>query len=324
MKFSVLDQVPVSRGDTVEDAIAKSIELAKLTEKWGYKRYWIAEHHNTAGLVSSSPEIMMTRLLSVTERIAVGSGGILLPLYSPYKIAENAKTMEAMFPGRVNIGIGNSPGGTERTRRALTDDGPNKLRDYTRMTEDLIGFMHNTLSQNHEFRSVKAGPRINHMPPLWTLGLTENGARRAAALGIGFVFGAFINPKHMVQALKTYYSEFKPSAVMSEPHAILCLFIICSETNEEAERHARTLDHWLLNVTYGRDTTIPSIEEVEQKHYSAKDLEIIRENRRRCIIGDPQKVKKALEQLPAVDEVMVICNVHDFEVKKKSYELLQQ
>ncbi|GGB05814.1 hypothetical protein GCM10007190_12300 [Macrococcus hajekii] len=324
MKFSVLDQIPLSRGDRPEQAIEKALELAHFTEQLGYTRYWVAEHHHTTGLISTSPEIMMTRLLSATERIEVGSGGILLPQYSPYKIAENAKLMEAMFPGRVNIGIGNSPGGTELTRRALTDDGESKLNDYSRMTEDLIGFMHNTLPNDHKFRTVKAAPRISHQPPVWTLGLTENGARCAAELGIGFVFGAFINPKHMKQSLDIYYDNFTPSVAMDKPHAILCVFVVCCETESEAERHAQTLDHWLLNVTYGRDTTVPSIEEIEKKSYTDKERTLIKENRKRCIIGDPEKVRRELEQLPEVDEVMVICNIHDFEVKKKSYELIQQ
>lgn len=323
MEFSVLDQVPLSRGDSPEEALEKSIELVKWTEQLGYKRYFVAEHHHTRGLISNSPDIMMTRLLSVTESIVVGSGGILLPQYSPYNIAERIQLIEAMFPGRVNLGVGNSPGGTELTRLALTDGGDSKLRDYTRMLTELIGFMHNSLPADHRFRSVKAGPRISHQPPVYTLGLTVNGARRAAKLGIGFVFGAFINPKHMHEALTTYYDEFQPSAVMEKPHAIICLFIICCETRAEAEQHAKILDHWLLNVTLGRDTTVPNAAEVAEKIYSEKERAIIQANRSRCIIGNTDDVKEALRQLPSADEIMVICNIHDFEAKKKIYKLIK-
>ncbi|ULG73333.1 LLM class flavin-dependent oxidoreductase [Macrococcus brunensis] len=323
MEFSVLDQVPLSRGDSPEEAIKKSIELIKWTEELGYKRYFVAEHHNTTGLISNSPDILMTRLLSATETIEVGSGGILLPQYSPFNIAERALLMESMFPGRVNIGVGNSPGGTELTRLALTDGADSKLSDYTTMLADLIGFMHNSLPVDHRFRRVKAGPRINHQPPVYTLGLTENGARRAAKLGIGFIFGAFINPKHMEQALKIYYNEFQPSVVMPKPQAIICIFIICCDTREEAKEHAKILDHWLLNVTYGRDTTVPTAAEVADKNYSEKELKVIQENRKRCIVGNKEDVKEALLKLPHADEIMVICNIHDFEAKKRSYELLK-
>lgn len=151
MKLSVLDQAPVSVGDSPEQTLQHTLELAKWTEKLGYHRYWVAEHHNTNGLVSTSPEIMMTRIASVTNQIRVGSGGILLPQYSPYKIAENAKTLEAFFPNRIDIGVGRSPGGSQVTRSALTDGLHKSLSDFPRQLTDLQGFLHNSLSDNHEF-----------------------------------------------------------------------------------------------------------------------------------------------------------------------------
>src|SRR5690625_442233 len=156
MKISVLDQAPVSSGDSPEKTLEHTLELAKWTEQLGYHRYWVAEHHNTTGLASSSPEIVMTRIASVTKCIRVGSGGILLPQYSPYKIAENAKTMAGFFPDRIDIGLGRSPGGSSITRKALLDHQHKSLDEFPRQLADLQGFLHNSLPRDHAFRLVKA------------------------------------------------------------------------------------------------------------------------------------------------------------------------
>lgn len=258
MKLSILDQVPMSRGESPVDALNHSIELVKYAEKLGYNRYFVAEHHNTTGLISHAPEILMTRLLSITSNINIGSAGILLPQYSPYKVAENANLLEAMFPGRVTIGIGNSPGGSEITRKALTDGASSKVRDYDRLLEDFLGFMRNTLPLDHQYRSVKAGPRIDTHPEVFTLGLTDNGARRAAKLGIGFVYGNFISDKYRDSAIQIYQSEFIGNKFMDTPYTIFCSFIVVVSDEEEKEMQQRILDHWLLNVSKGRDTVIPS------------------------------------------------------------------
>lgn len=327
MRISVLDQAPVSMGDRPEETLKQTLELAKWTEQLGYHRYWVAEHHNTNGLVSSSPEILMGRIASVTERIRVGSGGILLPQYSPYKVAENAKTLEAFFPNRMDIGVGRSPGGSDITRQALTDHHPTSLSEFPRQLADLQGFMHNSLPREHPFRLVKAGPRIDHVPPLWVLGLSERGAKNAADLGLGFVFGHFINPANGEAAMRTYIDHFTPSVTMSEPETIVCVFVVCAETEEEAEELALSQDHWLLNVGKGLGTNVHSAEHIRQKPLSKEDEAIIQENRKRAVIGTPEKVKQQLtnlQNLYQTNELMIITNIYDFEAKKKSYELLAE
>lgn len=327
MRLSVLDQAPVSIGDRPEKTLEHTLELAKWTEQLGYHRYWVAEHHNTSGLVSTSPEIMMTRIASVTSRIRVGSGGILLPQYSPYKIAENAKTMAGFFPNRIDIGVGRSPGGSQLTRSALTDDQYKSLQHFPRQLSDLQGFLHNSLPSHHKFRLVKAGPRIEQVPPLWVLGLSEQGAKNAAELGLGFVFGHFINPKNGVAVLKTYYENFVPSFGMEKAESIVCIFVVCAETEEEAEELALTQDQWLLNVGKGLGTKVPSLEQVRKKSLTASELDRIKANRDRCIIGTPETVKrqlKRLQDLYKTDEFMIITNIFDFEAKKKSYKLLAE
>lgn len=327
MKLSILDQVPLSRGETPIDALAHTIELVQFAEKINYDRYFVAEHHNTTGLISHAPEILMTRLLSATTSINIGSAGILLPQYSPYKIAENANLLEAMFPGRVTIGLGNSPGGSEITRKALTDGGASKVREYDRMLEEFLGFMRNTLPLEHHYRNVKAGPRIETHPEIFTLGLTDNGAKRAAKLGIGFVFGNFISDKYQKSAIKMYQEEFVPNTFMQHPYTIFCSFIIVVKDDAEKEMQRRMLDHWLLNVTKGRDTVIPSIEQVNKNKYSEEDLRIIEKNRGRYFIGIKEDVKyeiKKLYETYRFDELMVINNTFDFALKIESFKAIKE
>src|SRR5690625_2764174 len=262
MKLSVLDQVPVSSGETHEEALEHTLELAKWTERLGLHRYWVAEHHNTIGLASSSTEILMTRIASVTRRIRVGSGGILLPQYSPYKIAENAKTMAAFFPNRIDIGVGRSPGGSQVTRSALMDSLHRSLGEFPRQLTDLQGFLYNSLPDDHKFRLVKAGPRIDEVPPLWVLGLSEKGAKYAGELGVGYVFGHFINPQNGAITLKIYRENFTPSVSMKNPQSIVCIFVVCAETEEKAEELAITQDHWLLNVGKGLGTKVQPLDHV--------------------------------------------------------------
>lgn len=326
MKLSILDQVAVSRGESPNDAIQHTIDLVKYAEDIGYDAYYVAEHHNTSGLISHAPEILMTRLLSVTRKIHVGSAGILLPQYSPYKIAENAKLLEAMFPGRVIIGLGNSPGGSEITRSALTDGGQNKVRDYDRLIEDFLGFLHNTLPLTHPYRTVKAGPRITHHPKVMTLGLTDNGAMRAARLGIGFVFGNFISDKYIESSIKVYREAFVPSQQFSKPYVIFSTFIIVARDEIEVKMQQTILDHWLLNVSKGRDTVVPSYEQVQKLEYNDADLKLIHKNRGRYIIGTKAYIKDEILKLYDryhFDELMVINNTHDFYLKKESYRKLK-
>ncbi|UTH10533.1 LLM class flavin-dependent oxidoreductase [Macrococcoides canis] len=327
MKLSILDQVPLSRGETPMDALAHTIELVQFAEKIKYDRYFVAEHHNTTGLISHAPEILMTRLLSATTSINIGSAGILLPQYSPYKIAENANLLEAMFPGRVTIGLGNSPGGSEITRKALTEGGASKVRDYDRMLEEFLGFMRNTLPLEHHYRNVKAGPRIETHPEIFTLGLTDNGAKRAAKLGIGFVFGNFISDKYLKSAIKMYQEAFVPNTFMQHPYTIFCSFIIVVKDDAEKEMQRRILDHWLLNVSKGRDTVIPSIEQVNRMEYSDQDKHIIDKNSSRYFIGVKEEVKNEINRLHQTyqfDELMVINNTFDFALKIESFRSIKE
>ncbi len=327
IKLSVLDQSPVSSGSTPKEALKRTVELAKLTEELGYHRFWVAEHHNTNGLAGSSPTLLMTHLASQTSRIRIGSGGVLLPQYSPYKVAEDAQLLENLFPNRIDLGLGRSPGGDALTRLALTDGVRKSLNEFPRQIQALKGHLEHNLPSNHPYYGVTAYPLSETKPELWHLGINKRGARSAAELGISFTFGHFIYSVGGQEAIRHYKQEFIPSSYQSKPKTNVCVFVVCAETTEEAEEHAKTLDDWLLKVAKGGDTTVSSIEEVRNRSYSEEELKKITNNRPRMIVGNPAEVKQGLiglQQKYDNDEFLIITNIHDYEAKNKSYELLAE
>ncbi|WP_188205935.1 LLM class flavin-dependent oxidoreductase [Alkalibacillus aidingensis] len=327
MKLSVLDQSPISRGSTAQEALNHTVELAKITEQLGYYRYWIAEHHSTNGLAATAPELLIGQVAAHTNEIRVGSGGVLLPQYSPLKVAENFKMLSAFYPGRIDLGIGRSPGGPEKVRLALTDGKSSNLGSFPRQLKDLQGFLHNSLDQDHPYRTVKAGPRVEAVPDMWVLGLSERSAKHAASLGIGFTYGHFINPNQGIKAINEYRKRFKPSTGLSQPQTNVCIFVVCADTQDEAEELALSQDLWLLNVGKGRDTVVPSINEVRQRALNEEDIHVMKENRKRAIIGTPAQVKEQLIKyinMYQVDEFLIITHIDDFDAKVRSYQLIAE
>ncbi|MBM7652808.1 LLM class flavin-dependent oxidoreductase [Neobacillus cucumis] len=327
MKLSVLDQSVISKGDTANIALQNTVKLAQLTEKLGYTRFWVAEHHNTNGMAGSSPEILMSHIASNTRRIRVGSGGVLLPQYSPYKIAENFKVLEALFPNRIDLGIGRSPGGSAATRLALTDGLRKSLNEFPQQVQVLQGFLQNQLPAEHPFHKVNAYPVAETLPELWILGITHRGARMAAEKGTAFTYGHFITPDNGKRAMDYYVQNFQPSTLLKKPKTNACIFVVCAQTQEKAEECALSQDLWLLAVEKGSDTRIPSIEEAKRIRLTHEEERRILENRQRMIIGTPQKVKSEIMRLSEMyqtEEFMIICNIHRFEDKMKSYTLLAE
>ncbi|MCM3787885.1 LLM class flavin-dependent oxidoreductase [Domibacillus indicus] len=321
MKLSVLDQSVIAAGETGADALKKTVKLAQSAEAMGYTRFWTAEHHNTNGMAGSAPEILISHIASQTKSIRVGSGGVLLPQYSPYKIAENFKVLEALFPNRIDLGIGRSPGGSADTRLALTDGVRRSLNEFPRQVRDLQRY----LTDRDE--AIKAYPKTNGLPEMWMLGITHRGARTAAENGTAFTYGHFINPYNGQRAMKQYRSDFQPSALLKHPKVNVCIFVVCAPSQEKADEIALSQDAWLLAVEKGGDTRIPTIEEAKRKIVTQADKEKVKENRKRMIVGTPQKVRDellALSDVYQTEEFMVIANVHNFEDKVQSYARLAE
>ncbi|SIS37314.1 LLM class flavin-dependent oxidoreductase [Salimicrobium flavidum] len=323
MKLSVLDQSPVSIGESAEEALNHSIELAQLTESLGFTRYWFAEHHNTNGLASSAPEIAVSTVLNYTEKLKVGSGGVLLPQYSPLKVAETFRMLEAFHPGRVDLGLGRSPGGGNKTRTALTDGMNKSLSSFQRQVKELQQFLHDSIPKGHDYYGVKAKPDTSSNPDVWVLGLSERGAKHAALNGTGFTYGYFIDPRDAGTAIEVYRNNFQPSYSLERPEVNMCVFAVCAETEEEAEFLAKSQDMWLLQVEKGLDTRIHPPEELSYEDLTEEEKGKISKNRERCIIGTPDEVAKELQKLAdiySVEEFLLITNIYDFKKKKASYK----
>ncbi|MGD6857219.1 LLM class flavin-dependent oxidoreductase [Bacillus infantis] len=327
MKLSVLDQAVIRKGDSPGDALKQTSHLAQIADNLGYTRFWTAEHHNSNGMAGSSPDVLISHIAAVTKRIRVGSGGVLLPQYSPYKVAETFKVMEALYPGRIDLGVGRSPGGGADTRLALTDGIRRSMNEFPGQLRDLQGFLTNSLPDNHPFKEVKAYPDLQTLPELWLLGITERGARAAAENGMRFTYGHFITPANGEKAFQYYYRHFQPSAMLKEPSANVCVFVVCAKTSEEAQHLASSQDHWLLDIEKGSDTRIISPEEAQQRTLTAAQKEKIQHNRSRMVIGNPQEVKEQLQQISAkynTDEIMVINNTYHFRDRERNLELLAE
>lgn len=327
MKLSVLDQSVMRKGDSATDAFRNTVKLAQLTDELGYTRFWVAEHHNTNGIAGSSPEILISHIAARTNRIRVGSGGVLLSQYSPYKIAENFKVLEALYPNRIDLGFGRSPGGSPSTRLALTDGVRKSMNDFPRQVKDLKGYLMGELPKEHPYHHVIAYPKISTILEMWQLGITPRGARVAAENGIAFTYGHFINPTHGKQAIDYYLNNFVASEILEKPKVNICIFIICAQTQEIAEELALSQDLWLLAVEKGEDTRIVSFEEAKSKSLSIADKKKIQENRKRMIVGTPEIVKEEIQKLSEryqTDEFMILSNLYDIDAKQNMYTLLAE
>ncbi len=325
LRLGVLDQSPIRAGGTPADALAESIELAKAVERLGYGRYWCAEHHASLGLAGPSPEIMITRIAAETSRIRVGSGGIMLPHYSPYKVAENFRMLETLYPGRIDLGIGRAPGSDYATSRALAYGSQIGADYFPNMVQDLDGFLHDSLPADHPLGRVRALPETKNAPPIWMLGSSDFGGAYAAHFGIAFSFAHFINPVGGETVMRAYFEKFQPSPRLAAPMASIGVFVVCADTMDAAERIASTRDLQRLRADQGFHGPMPSIEEALAYEYTAPERERVRYNRARTVVGDPAAVKAELLALATrygVDEIVVITNVYNFADRVHSYELL--
>src|SRR3954452_23265720 len=308
--LSVLDLSPVDAGSSSGQALQSTIKLAQLADRLGYTRYWLAEHHNTSMLASSTPEIMIGHVAQATERIHVGSGGIMLPNHSPLKVAETFRVLEALAPGRIDLGIGRAPGTDTLTALALrrshdalrADDFPDQLAE-------LRGYNSAEFQSGHPFGKIKAEPSDVELPPIWILGSSDFGARLAAALGLRFSFASHINMERAIPALNYYRSAFTPSRELANPYSMLTVATICAETEEEVAYHAHSSDLSSLRLITGGFGPIPSPEEAMAYPFTDAERRHIQPMKDRMIAGTPTQVRERIFDLvekTQADEVMVM------------------
>ena len=327
-RLSVLDLSPVSAGSTSAQALRNTINLAQLADELGYTRYWLAEHHNTALIASSVPEIMIAQVATATKRIRVGSGGVMLPNHSPLKVAEAFRVLEALEPGRIDLGLGRAPGTDTVTALALRRSRQAVYADeFPQQLAELLGFLSDDFADDHPFRRVIAMPADVGMPAIWLLGSSDFSAQLAARLGLGFAFAHHIQPSPAIPALRLYLDNFRPSKYFAEPQALVAVSVVCAETDARAAELARPVELSLLRLRQGRLGQLPSIADAAAYPYTPEERQVIAQNRDRVFAGSPETVREklvALADRAGVDEIMVTSLIYDHGDRRRSYELLAE
>jgi luciferase family oxidoreductase group 1 len=326
--LSVLDLSPVITGASGATSLRNSIDLATLADRLGYARYWVAEHHNLPSVASSAPEIMIGQIAAATSRIRVGSGGVMLPNHAPLMVAERFKVLEALFPGRIDLGLGRAPGTDPVTSYALRRRSDNANDDdFLERFQELILFESRGFPADHPFNAVYAMPKDVVLPPIWLLGSSGYSAQLAAMVGVGFAFAHHFSDHDAADPMLAYRERFTPSASLDRPHAMLGCAAVCADTDAEAERLASTIDLNWVRRARGEYLPLASPEEAMSYPYSPIDRERIRRRRERLFVGTPatvlEKITPLIEATKA-DELMVTTMIYDHAARRHSYELLAQ
>lgn len=333
MKLSVLDQSPIISGHGAAEAIEETLQLARRVDALGYHRYWLAEHHAIGALADPCPEILLARLGAETKRLRIGTGGVLLPYYSAFKVAEVFRMLEALYPGRVDLGIGRAPGGDQRTARAVGGGRLPTAEDFPQQVWELIGYLDGTLPDDHPFRHVRVQPEGETAPELWLLGSSDYSGLLAAQLGVSFSFAHFINAQGGEHVARAYRERFQarrgdtdgPAPRDRGPRSAVCCFVICAETDEEAEVRAKVVDARRLDMAYNLDTRVPTQEEAERRTFSAQERAHIQSQRPRLVHGSAATCRRKLTAIAeafAADEVMVLTITGSYRTRLESYERL--
>ena len=299
--------------------------LARRADQLGYHRYWLAEHHAIAALADPCPEVLLARLGAETTRIRVGTGGVLLPYYSAFRTAESFRMLEALYPGRVDLGIGRAPGGDARTAQAV---GGGRIPDAERFPQqvwELVAHLDGTLPEEHPFKRVRVQPEVPTAPEVWLLGSSDYSGALAAQLGLPFSFAHFINPRGGEQVTAFYRANYRPSQREPVARTMVCTFAICGESDEDAERLAAAIDLRRVHMALGVDSPMPTLEEAVRHSYTAEERQYVIAQRARAVIGGPERCRREIEAMAArygADEVMVLTITGDYASRLRSYERL--
>ena len=325
MKLSILDQSPVIHGHGAADAVAATIELAQMADELGYTRYWCAEHHGLHGVCNPCPEVMLARLGSVTRRIRLGSGGVMLPYYSAFKVLEQFMMLEAMFPGRIDLGVGRAPGGDGRAARVVAH-GRYDPDAFPQQVADLIALASGRLPEGHPAAGVLLQPAVPTRPQLWMLGSSDFGGSLAAQLGMRFAFAHFISARGGDEVARGYRALFN-AGYEEKPYCAVALFVICADTQAQADALAAAVDLRRVQMAYGLNAPIPTIEQAQAWEPDERARTVIAHERPRSIIGTPERVAARMRQLEEqfeADEVIVLTVAASYAARLRSYQLLAQ
>jgi luciferase family oxidoreductase group 1 len=327
LALSALDLVPVSSGVSSGEAIQHSLQLATELDALGFRRVWYAEHHNMPAIASTTPLTMIALAARQTSTIRVGSGGVMLPNHAPLQVAESFKMLEALYPGRIDLGIGRAPGTDQITALALRRSREALLaNDFPERLEELRDFG-SGLQRSHPFVGVTAYPEDVPLPPVWLLGSSDFSSALAAKLGLGFAFAAHFSPDRPDMPMLAYRKSFRAEGELEAPHAILTLSVICADTEAEATRLASSMQLSWVRLRAGRPSKIPSPEEALAYPYTSAEAAVAEAYRHLQIVGTPETVRtriSTLAQRTQADEVMITTVTHDHLARVRSYQLLAQ
>ncbi|KAB8159581.1 MsnO8 family LLM class oxidoreductase [Streptomyces sp. 3MP-14] len=319
--LSVLDTVPVFEGGDAGQALRNALELAPHVERLGYARYWFAEHHNTPGLATSSPGVLIGRIAALTESLRVGAGGVMLPNHAPLAVAEQFGTLEALHPGRIDLGLGRAPGTDPATARLLRrTDG---AYDFPRAVAELLGYF--APDGGGGQAPIQAVPAPGHLPETWLLGSSPNGARLAGALGAPFAYAYHFNPMSVTEALDVYRASFRPSPLGERPRVLVAVFAAVADTDAEADWLAGSVKYGIARAQQDPRGLFPTPAQAAEMNFAPAEQAMIRMLIEPQWVGSPETVRQKARDLlrrTGADELMAMTTVHDHAARARSYELL--
>lgn len=332
LALSILDQSTVAAGRTPPEAIRETLALAKLADAWGYRRYWLAEHHNSASHAGTAPEILIAAIAATTSRIRIGSAGVMLPHYSALKVAEQFKVLEAIAPGRIDLGVGRAPGSDGRTAFALNPNANEAADRFPQQVGELMGWLGDGLPVNHPFARVSAQPEGPTRPEVWILGSSDFGAQLAAYFGLPYCFAHFITDgRGSEEAMRLYRDGFRPqpgaAGRLAAPHGAVAVFALTADTEAEAWRLYKSRELWRLSRDKGVFPPLPSVEEAEAYPYSEEERARLDRMKARALVGAPEQVVAKLHAVAAAhgaQEVAVLTPCHDPAARQASFRLLME
>ena len=327
MRLSVLDQSTASKGRAQGAAIRETLDLARHCDALGYHRYWVSEHHNSGNIVGTAPEVLMAAIAATTPRIRVGSAGVMLPHYSALKVAEQFRVLEAIAPGRIDLGVGRAPGSDQLTARALNPNPQDVIEQFPQQVQDLRDWVSGTpLPDGHPFRRIVAHPTGPGGPEMWILGSSDYGAQLAAYFGLPYAFAYFFSDGIGVeQALELYRKNYRASASRPKPIATICVWALAADTEEEALHQFRSRERSSIDREYGIRLPLISPEEAVARPYSPAERAVAEKVRRKAIVGSSEQVAERLNELARhleLDELVIVTWTYDPAPRHRSYELL--
>jgi luciferase family oxidoreductase group 1 len=323
--LSVLDLAPVSSGSSSAAALRNSLDLARHVEQLGFHRYWVAEHHNMIGIASSSPAVLIGHIADATSSIRVGSGGVMLPNHTPLVVAEQFGMLEALHPGRIDLGIGRAPGTDSVTASALRRTADISADGFPQDLREVMAFFDGSFPSGHLYAQINAVPAQGNMPAMWLLGSSGYSAQVAAYLGLPFAFAHHFSPDNTLPALALYRAGFRPSATLQAPYAMVAVAVVCAHSDEHARWLALPGALSFVRLRSGHPSVLPSPEEAAAYPYTDAERQAVQQRQAHQVVGSPDTVQRGLTDLlqrTAADELMLTTIVHDHQDRLRSYELV--